>query len=162
MAGERADETAGAQSFAPYQLEQRLERLVHHIDLWHDACLKGDQKRIDGFLADINSILTEDLAETKERARQCARKAALSHPNQPDQQDRENGVTVSSSDHLEFKAVRALLGTKELLSTSIGKSDSFSNKYRLLGDYIEVIRRQLKMPKLKLATAKESESEKTR
>jgi hypothetical protein len=52
------------------------------------------------------------------------------------------------------------LQSKRVLVDAITRTDAFSNKYRLLGDYVGLLRREVGLPKLKLAVDKKSEADK--
>jgi len=130
-------------------IEMMAENLSHHVDLWHDAILKGSKEKTEHYEQEIRSILRSDIMQTEKAVRYYAKKTALAAPEQE-----PGNVTEESREKAHrqaFKQSIALLNTKTLLSRSFARSDAFSNKYRLVNDYIELLRKQLDMPKLKLA-----------
>jgi len=54
-------------------------------------------------------------------------------------------------DRADLKKMEGLLKAKERLYTSLRKSQSFSGKYRLLGDYLELLKREVRAEKIEVA-----------
>jgi len=51
----------------------------------------------------------------------------------------------------DLNQAKQLLSVKERLASTLKQSTAFSNKYRLLGDYLEVLRRELGITRVELA-----------
>lgn len=129
-----------------YGSDDLLQQFTHHIDLWHDAVLKGDNDLSRHQAEQLNEMIRRDIKGTEKMVRVLAKQAAL-EPADEDETDKPDAF----SPRRQFERAHALLELKQTLAQSIERTDAFSNKYRLLGDYRDVIRRQLQMPKLKLA-----------
>lgn len=129
-----------------YGSDDLLQQFTHHIDLWHDAVLKGDNDRTRHQVEQLNEMIRRDIKGTEKMVRVLAKQAAL-EPADEDETEKPDAF----SPRRQFERAHALLELKRTLAQSIERTDAFSNKYRLLGDYRDVIRRQLQMPKLKLA-----------
>lgn len=134
-------------------LATTLKQLTSTIDLWHDAVLKGnddDRRHFEGALQDL---MQEDLASSKRGLRFYARQSALAVP-------RTKPLTHTDKDKVErsdeFKRELAVFNSKEHLWRSFTRTNAFSNKYRLISDYIDVLRRQLNMPRIQLANKNNS------
>jgi hypothetical protein len=134
---------------------QAPEKLSYCIDLWYDAALKGDTKKVGHFEKCILEILRTDLDSSNlilslySKQLDEFQKAVLF----PDSSDRTDSVIFQ-----ELLASQALLDQerntcikKEKLFQEFSLSPTISNKYRLVSDYIDVLRKQLGMPKLKFA-----------
>ena len=131
-------------------INKTVANLSHHVDLWHDAILKGDEKTARHWEDELVKIVNGDLENSKRTVRHYARKSSLAgtvelKPTKEDNVNRDQDVSVA------FRTALSILNTKEQLALSFTRTNAFSNKYRLISDYIEVLRRQLGMQKLKLA-----------
>ena len=136
-------------------------RLAYAVDLWYDAVLKGDEPRVTAREKDILGLIQQDVDSTNlvlEQFRQLLWQAQVASVVMPD-----TGQSLSDDlplleylnrDRYSYEV--DLYKTKEKLVAAIRRSDAFSNKYRLISDYIEVLRRQVGLPKLKLAGAPKS------
>lgn len=131
------------------------ERLAYCIDLWYDAALKGDNGKAARYEKMIHEILRTDLDSTRQALSQFGRQLDES-------QKAELGL--DSTVPLNYKFSPEILEAqdlydqewdsykaKEKLASTILNSTSFSNKYRLMSDYIEVLRRDIGLPKLRYA-----------
>lgn len=144
-------------------------RLAYVVDLWYDAVLKGDQPRVSAREKDLLKLIQQDIDSTNivlEQFRQLLWQAQVASVVMPD-----TGHSLSDDlplleylDRDRYSYELDLCKTKEKLVAAIRHSNAFSNKYRLISDYIEVLRRQIGLPKLKLAgvpkrtAAKDAES----
>ena len=93
-------------------------------------------------------LINRDIHLSENRVRELAKRAALARGGEDNQKLPDSEVTDQEQD---FQRGVALLNTKEALYRSLNKTNVFSTKYRLLGDYIDLLRRELQMPRLKLA-----------
>ena len=138
--------------------QNSCELLSYTRDLWHDATLKGDDKKITQHLAEIENILDRDIKAGKQMIKMLAQQAMVkqtgetqSGNNLLDERALKNVPKVDRELILEFNSI---VSTKEILAESIRRTSAFSNKYRLLGDYIQLLRRELDMPRLQFALEK--------
>ena len=161
FAGEMNTEDAVQSVSIPQPLQEYYygglapEKLAYCIDLWYDAALKGDKGNASKYEQMINDILRTDLDSTRQELSLFGKqldefqKAELL-------QDSTNASTYKFSP--EILDAQEMYGhewecykSKERLAGTIRNTDSFSNKYRLMSDYIEVLRRDIGLPKLKYA-----------
>ena len=123
------------------------------IDQWYDAALH-DQGRAHGFEKQLLKSLQKDIDNTQGRIRQLRDQISSS------------GGQISSTDSVpnplsdSLTRLSEIVRTKRALVDAITRTDALSNKYRLLGDYVGLIRREVGLPKLKLAVDKKSEADK--
>jgi hypothetical protein len=128
---------------AYYDKGPASERLAYGIDLWYDAVLKGDEVNGRKYEAKIDEFLQQDLSTDEQFVDAVTRLAVAElYPN--------SGLADSSVKAL-FGETCELLHCKQALVKAWNRSESMSNKYRLLGDYIQLLRRELGLPKLRLA-----------
>jgi len=133
------------------------ERLAYCIDLWYDAALKGDNSKAAKYEKMIHDILRTDLDSTRQ---------ALSLFGRQLDESQKAEIVQDSVVPLNYKFSPEILEAQELydqewesykakerLVVTIQSSGSFSNKYRLMSDYIEVLRRDIGLPKLKYAAS---------
>lgn len=127
----------------------------HAIDLWHDAILKGDDKRANFYLDEICDIITEDIQTNKLQMKMLVRQIEACY-----QENSFEGKNLFESNHedkeiTKYKEYLPVLSSmiliKEELYRAMSRTEAFSNDYRLLGDYKNLLRRELGMPKLKMA-----------
>jgi hypothetical protein len=131
------------------------ERLAYCIDLWYDAALKGDNGRAAKYEKMIHDIMRSDLDSTRQALSQFGRRidesqrAELALDPASAQNNKFSPEILEAQDlyDQEWESYKF----KEKLAGTIQNSGSFSNKYRLMSDYIEVLRRDVGLPKLKYA-----------
>jgi len=134
-----------------YQVQETLEHLSLHIDLWHDAILKGDDEKVSIFESVIDDIISEDIVDSKKAIRDFAQQAVLEN------MDSQNGENKSTIDYDQikssemFKKIVESMSTKKRLAESISRTEAFSNKYRLLNDYMYVLREEIRFTKVEVA-----------
>jgi hypothetical protein len=131
------------------------EKLAYCIDLWYDAALKGDKGKTTRCERAIQQLLRADLDSTRLSMSQFGR---LLDENQKLEVGVDSNCIKTdrfSAALVEAQGVYArqwdLYKTKERLVLGIEAANAFSNKYRLMSDYIEVLRREVGLPKLKYA-----------
>jgi hypothetical protein len=130
------------------------EKLSYAIDLWYDAVLKGDDRRTDRFEYVMLEMVHQDLDSTR---------LALAQFSQYYERTKAEAVLLDSTaphgaylpvleklDQDVYSEVWQIYRTKEKLYEAIQHSPFPSNKYRLITDYIDVLRRQIGLPKLKI------------
>ena len=127
---------------AKTQLQMRIDELKGLIDQWYEAKLGGDRNQRDRFENAIIELVRIDMEETRQAVRRYARQAAL-----PPDADRPDDTLAQAA----FSRAHAYLNIKEQLSQSFIRVQAFSNKYRLINDYVDLLRKQLDMPKTERA-----------
>jgi hypothetical protein len=123
------------------------------VDQWYDAVLAGDDGRAREREKQLLKSLLIDIDQAQERVRQLS--SQLAADNQSVQMDSALHPLKDSLSQLN-----ETLQSKRVLVDAITRTDAFSNKYRLLGDYVGLLRREVGLPKLKLAVDKKSEADK--
>jgi hypothetical protein len=131
-----------------------LNRLSGTIDLWVEANLTGHNKKARGYEESILEQIQADIAFSRQ---QLERYEAEVHSfakeyNRPHQSRvaRHDDRADLRDDLKGLHLARQLLKEKERLASSLRKVTAFSNKYRLLGDYMDVMRRELGITKVEL------------
>jgi len=137
------------------ELTAACQVLDHSINLWHDATLKGNRKQASQFAIDIDGILAEDIEADKLRLKMLVRQVEMIYASAYHE---GQNMLEAENKHPEIgeyrDAMNRLVGVirvKEALLGSIVGTDAFSNRYRLLGDYVNLLRQELEMPKAKMA-----------
>jgi hypothetical protein len=132
------------------------KNLSHEIDLWHDSALKRNGKRMRSHEKRIFDIIQDDLQARDRLIYRYENEAARSAKDVM----QESGPTVVApavekrravNDIKDLRQARQLLKAKELLFDSIKRTDTFSNRYRLLGDYLEIVKRESRLNMVELA-----------
>lgn len=142
-----------------YSPEQAVVELQVEYDLWLEAVLAGDDQEADRLEKNLLGMVNFDILVAREQVREMARAVALSAEVDEGQPTVPDEAKDGSVDQKEFSRAIARLNIREALCRSLDRTDAFSNKYRLLGDYIDLLRRELKMPRLKLAVRQKTSSE---
>jgi len=133
-----------------------VKNLSHEIDLWHDAALKRNGKRMRAHEKRIFDVIEEDI--------QARDRVIYRYENEASHSTAkvitEPGPAVSAPPHERLEArddikdlrkAKQLVKAKQLLYDSIKRTDTFSNRYRLLGDYLEIVKRESRMNSIELA-----------
>lgn len=132
------------------------DSLNQAVDRWYEATLAGDNGKTRAYEQRLVHLLAADIDRTRAELNTLTTHVAdhssdsLVGPLPPD------SLTNSIRDSLSFLKDRVRL--KRMLLDAITQSDAFSNKYRLLGDYVDLLRREVGLPKLKLAADKKIEA----
>jgi hypothetical protein len=135
-----------------YSLEAALTELEVDYGLWLEVTLSGVEPEVNRLEKTMMDLVNFDIYISQEKVRELAKETA-------EQSWREKRDTLVQKTNVDdsLQAAIARLNTKEALYRSIKKTGAFSNKYRLLGDYINLLRRELELPRLKLANEKVSD-----
>jgi len=141
------DESATVQITEELNLEGMIALLQTEYILWLDAVLSGSEAEAEYLETNLLGIINLDIMVSQEEVRSMAKEVTLASG---DLDASESGA--SEADSNELKQAISHLNAKEAVFRSAVKTKAFSNKYRLLGDYIDLLRRELKMPRLKLAS----------
>ncbi len=149
--GQSTDREAGKL----FDFNTTRDRLEHAVDLWHDANLKGNRAGAEEKYESILVLLGQDIVSSRRMLRLFAQERLLQHSAT----DIEEKNLLESNGHeaemeverKEIEQLAALINTKVAIKDAIDRSKVFSNRYRLLGDYINLLRKELDIPKVKLA-----------
>jgi len=118
-----------------------LEKLKQKIDIWHEANLCGNSRLCREKEIEIFDILKNDINTTQDRI-------GKAHYSKIQKIDDRRDFRDDKSD---LKTAQNLYKVKKRLYLSLHKTSSFSNKYRLLGDYVSIFNREMGLKKLELA-----------
>ncbi len=115
-----------ANTFAPVdQMASMIKKLIRATDLWQDANLKGDHGKIVKSERVIFEVIQADIDYSREQLKKVRHIA-------------DSLGTIVSQERV--KQVAGMLRVKERLLSSLGHAEAFSNKYRLLGNYIDLLK----------------------
>ncbi len=132
-----------------YSIEGALTELEVDYGLWLETSLSGVQPEVDRLEKAMLGLVNYDIYVSQENVRSLAKAAAVKS-----WQVKQDSVSQQTDEAMDLQIAIKSLNAKESLYRSINKTKAFSNKYRLLGDYINLLRRELELPRLKLATEK--------
>lgn len=135
----------GVEQFSDYTPVEILGDLQFHQDLWMEANLNGDSKRAGDYLATVMALLSYDISVASYEVSELAKQALLS---QKAENPEPSGL---SAEREAFSRGVAVLNFKEKLFKRIASTNAFSNKYRLVGDYLELLRHELDKPGARMA-----------
>lgn len=135
------------------------KRLAYALDLWYDAVLKGDDDQVADRESILFGLLQQDVDSTGRVLRMFN---ALLARAEADATRLDTGQSLSDDYPLLEALNRDIYSeawdvykNKQKLLTAVRRSGSISNKYRLMSDYIEVLRREIGLPRLRLATTQQ-------
>lgn len=137
-----------------YENRPGPQKLEYALDLWHDATLKGDAELAEECQARVDYVVATDLTANEEFLSVCARQALLAVES--DTHGHADSSAALRAGQETFGELYDLYRAKRAVYDSFRKSEAFSNKARLLGDYIQLLRRELSLPRLKYALAEPS------
>lgn len=126
------------------RVDLTVDGLSHAVDLWHDANLLGNEDLIARYEILIDNILRADIKATE---------MVLKTLEAECHADGSGGEPKTKA---ELEDCYRILYEKEKLAGMVRRADTFSDKYRHLGGYINALRRELGMPRLRLAEDKEA------
>ncbi|MEE8575672.1 MAG: hypothetical protein V3T31_00310 [candidate division Zixibacteria bacterium] len=121
-----------------FQASFTAEGMQHAVDLWYDALLKEDYDLAESYEKMIGNIIGEDLVVSE--------MAVLNLPTVTD--DSKDGIPRNTPKRQE---AQEHLQDKQRLAIKLKQAPDYAEKYRLMGGYINKLRKELKMPKLKFA-----------
>lgn len=136
------------------------KRLSYAVDLWYDAVLKGDDDLVIERQVIILGLLQQDLDSSDyvlgafERLLHRATHDALQLDTSESLKD--DYPLLERLDREVYTHARQDFKVKERIFSAIQRTPALSNKYRLMSDYIEVLRRQVGLPRLKLAMKRDT------
>jgi len=133
-----------------------IKNLSHEVDLWHDAALKRNSKRMRAHEKRIFDMIQDDI--------QARDRVIYRYENEAGRSLKEVAAEPGSvmsapavekreaiDDIKDLRQAKQLVKAKELLFDSIKRTDTFSNRYRLLGDYLEIVKRESRMNTVEIA-----------
>lgn len=120
-----------------------LDKLNSVIDYWHDAYLNGDDKKIQEYEEKICDVIVDDI--------NALYKLVSSTESAVSASSVEGENAANQDGKSEAARIRKILNAKELLLARLQTGESFGQKYRVLGDYQDLLRRQLGLTRLELA-----------
>lgn len=132
--------------------EKTLDQLSHFAGLWLEAHERQDKSAEIHLEKELLRVMRTDIFKSQN--------ILLHHQKTlKDSHDRGYGDTPYAAEDdaallsLELLArLRSMISAKEAIATSVLRSKSFAHKFRLITDYQYLLRSQLGMPKLRLAT----------
>lgn len=116
-----------------------VQDLQHKHQEWVNSTLAGQTGEARDRERAIVATIYNDLLKTEEQVRSLARDVATTESTS------ENSEAARESvDELQFQFKQALasLKAKRAIYQSLERTDAFSNKYRLIGDYIYLLRQE--------------------
>ncbi len=116
-----------------------LDRLMSLVDRWHEANLEGNEKHIRRYEQAIINTLIKDI------------NASFHWVDKAEHERKHSRSQARVDDERDLAQGRVLLASKQGLLYKLKKSDSFSFRYRLLSDYQDLLKRELRMNRIELA-----------
>lgn len=133
-----------------------LNQLSLNTDLWHVAVIRGEDEKALGYQKVLATIIRTDVMASEQLVRKLARRTAIA------------GISLMNSDGgdevlKKSKARRSLvseaftrnlrlLRAKAKVLQSIDRNQLSANTYKLLGRYMNILRRQIGLEKVWLVT----------
>lgn len=139
------------------QTERTLEALSHAIDLWHDACLKGDTKLMAKYNEQLDKLIDTDIDHARSvvtrQQRQVAQTAMTIERRSGKRrwEEKINDRADLRQEKQDYHQAQNWLAVKKRLAASIAKTGAFSNRLRLFNTYTEALKRQLDSESFELA-----------
>lgn len=128
-----------------------IDDLLHQIDLWYAAVLEGSDGLAGQHESVIMQTVRDDLERSKAAVRELAKRTTLA-------KGRPHGGfdvlmdTFQSDQDQTFRHTLSIVRNKEQKSLALERTEAVSNKYRLISDYVDLLRKQLGMQRIKLAS----------
>lgn len=137
------------------QNHRTLQALEHAIDLWHDANLKNEEKLARQYMAQIRVIIESDLVYSQKLVEAARQEKTASNQEQASPNEsryaRIDDRHDAAENRIDEHRIKDLYQAKKRLFSSINRGVSFSNRFRLLGDYVSVVKRQINETHIELA-----------
>lgn len=121
------------------------EGLVHAVDLWYDAIVKDDLELSNRYERLIVNIFHEDIW------------ASEMEINKARVMERQEGKPLAPDLAAQLESAEKMLRVKQKLLDEFQQANTYAQKYRYLGGYINSLRKELGMPRLELAYLKHLE-----
>lgn len=107
------------------------EKLTESIMRWYDAVADGNAKKIAERKRQMLDLISTDLKSSETEVKRLEHESVAT---------REGQSATKSVDRSREVEAREMLHAKKLLVSSIRQADSFGDTYRLLGDYLYLLR----------------------
>jgi hypothetical protein len=131
------------------QAKQALDEFKESIDRWHMANLEGDPGKIERHQSQIYAIIRADIKQSQAIVQRREKEAGQSAGDLQGTNHREQRQDLQA-DLTNLKSARQLIMAKENLFLALKRSSSFSNKYRLLNDYVELLQGEFGIVRMEL------------
>lgn len=132
------------------QAKQALGELKESIDRWHMANLEGDPDKVERHQSKLFGIIRADIKQSHTFVQRREKEADQSAGDLQGMDNREQRQGLRT-DLTNLKTSRQLVMVKENLFFALKRSKTFSNKYRLLNDYVELLQREFGVVRMELA-----------
>ncbi len=132
------------------QAKQALDEFKECIDQWHMANLEGAPDKIERHQSKLFGIIRVDIKQSHIFVQRREREAGASASDLQETSNRNQQQDLRV-DLANLKIARQLVMAKEKLFFALKRSKTFSNKYRLLNDYVELLQRELGVVRVELA-----------
>ncbi len=131
-----------------------LALLEPSIAAWHEASESGRIPESRLLENDINRQIADDIDAHQTRLREMARELLklVDTTAPPTELDAE-----AAAQRALFETTLSILSQKRLIAENLRRTRSLENRSRLLGDYVDLLRRELRMSRPKLAAASMAE-----
>jgi hypothetical protein len=130
-------------------------QLSENIDRWVEAHLASNDRLADQLQSKIMKLIDQDIRDSEKSDQRAEIERLRSRKEvtqtQPGTHDRRDDRLDLRDDRRDSRQADALVRSKKLLAENIRQADAFSNKYRLMGDYLELLRRETGKTKAELA-----------
>ncbi|MDZ4723298.1 MAG: hypothetical protein SGI97_05280 [candidate division Zixibacteria bacterium] len=141
-----------------------IDNLNGAVDSWHLATLHEDKSRLSSSWSSIQQVIVDDLKETQQEVRNLAYTIAFyaaesAEYSSGQEWSEAHEESLDNSAQIAFQEKFSSLKSKRLISAAINASSAFSNKYRLLGDYVDLLRRELGMKRIAYASVRKESME---
>ncbi len=113
------------------------------IDFWHDATLKGNSKSVSEHKQMMFAIITEDIKDNHQAISYAKLNASYV--------DKTADKNEKIDDKHNLKNDVSVFRAKKLLFNSLKKSKTFAYSYRLLADYLQILKREIDQNKIEIA-----------
>lgn len=129
-----------------YQINNAIvayNNLSMEIDYWHDATLKANKSAVAEHKRIIHEIISQNIKENHQFISYAKLDASYTKETMHTKSDDK---TALSKDESVFRA-------KKLIFDSLKKSQSFAYSYRLLADYLQILKDEIDAHKIEVADA---------
>lgn len=127
------------------EISTTSQKLNRAVDLWHDANLKGDVRKSNEYERMIFDLLMADIRFLRSQIDVATRRVP----------EKEIDTLTLRRQQENLKKNAGFLRAKERLVSSLRKAEAFSNKYRLYGDYLQVLKIERRRNSIQLASKME-------
>lgn len=139
-----------------FQQTRMIYKKLHHgVDLWHDANLKGDTDKIRKYRNRLFELIRSDLTNSRQEIARGEAELSRSWKEfkgeQPKSDEKADDRHDLRDDVNDLKQRQLLARTKAKLFVTLKRSEAFSNRFRLLNDYLDLLRGELNINRIEVA-----------